>query len=212
MARQYYSVRGSAFLWGTIIGVVVIILDLVDRFFLGGVERIGPAVVAVLRRRHLVVVRTPSPGAVLLVEGLIVVMTLLLFYVAGALAARRAHAVEAGIGAGVVAGIIVGVAHMGVVAITVALSAHPTVIADIVRGVIAAIVVLILGAGMGALGGLVGRGPSVDGTPAPTGNGALTPSPTATFRVPDERTVHTPTPYGPESNYPTAPVKTPSEY
>src|SRR5215472_8731504 len=129
MARQYHSVQGSALLWGAIIGGLVIIVDLFDRFLLGGVERIGPATVAVLRRRHLEVVRTPSnPGAVLLVEGLVIVISLLLLFLAGALAARRAHALEAGIGAGVVAGIIVGVAHLVVVAITIAVSAHPTVI------------------------------------------------------------------------------------
>ena len=212
MARQYHSVQGSAFLWGAIIGVAVIVVDLVDRFLLGGVERIGPAVVAVLRRRHLVVVRTLDPGAVLLVQGLVIVITLLLLFLAGAMAARRARALEAGIGAGVIAGIIVGVAHLVVVAITIALSAHPTVIADIARGVITALVVLILGAGMGALGGLAGRGPDTRGGAAPTDYGAFTPSPPAITRVPSERTVRTPTPYGPESNYPTAPVQTPSPH
>jgi hypothetical protein len=212
MARQYPSILGSAFLWGCLIGVAVVMLDLIDRFLLGGVERIGPAAVAVLRRRHLVVVRTSNPGAVLLLEGLVIVMTLLLFFLAGALAARRARAVEAGIGAGVVAGIFVGVVHLVVVAITTALSPHPTVIADIVRGVITALVLLILGAGMGALGGLAGRGQAVEAADAaPTAHSAFIPSPAVTTQVPDEWTP-TPTPYGPESNYPTAPVKTPSQY
>ena len=210
MARQYPSVQGSAFLWGAIIGVVAILVDLIDRFLLGGVERIGPAVVAVLRRRHLVVIRTPNPGVVLLVEGLVIVITLLLLFLAGALAARRAHAVEAGIGAGVVAGIIVGVAHLIVVALTIALSAHPTVIADIVRGVTTALAVLILGVGMGALGGLAGRGSDTPGAAAPAGYGTFMPAPPLTSSVPGERT-STPTPYGPESNYPTAPLQTPSQ-
>ena len=88
---QQRSVGGSALLWGSIFGGLVVVLDLVARFLLGGVDRLAPAIAAVLRRRHLVVVRTVNPGRIFLVEGIVLLITVSLFFLAGALAARRAR-------------------------------------------------------------------------------------------------------------------------
>jgi hypothetical protein len=221
MAQQH-SVRGSAFLWGSIFGGLIVILDLVDRFVLGGVERLGPAAVAVLRRRHLALVHTPNPGYILLVEGIVLLVTILLFFLAGALAARRAYAVEAGIGAGVIAGAIVAVVHMVIVLIAILRAAHPTVGADIVRGVVTAILALLVGIGMGALGGLAGRGPRPNSSaaippytppaPAVMGYTAMPPASTPIEGPADYTYTPTPSYVGPENNYPTAPLNTPSQY
>lgn len=190
---QQHSVPSSALLWGSIFGGLVVVLDLVDRFLIGGVDRLAPAIAAVLRRQHLVAVRTTNPGRIFLVEGIVLLITVSLFFLAGALAARRASEIEAGIGAGVLAGAIVGVAHMLVVVLVIPLAAHPAVIAEIVRGLVIAISAVVLGVAMGALGGLIGR---------------VTPS----IQSPSEQTPPTPYHYGPQNDYPTAPLETPSHF
>jgi hypothetical protein len=224
---QQRSVGGSALLWGSIFGGLVVILDLIDHFLLGGVDRVAPAIVAVLRRRHLVVVRTVNPGRILLVEGIVLLITFSLFFLAGVLAARRAGASEAGIGAGALAGAIVGVAHMTIVVVIIFLAAHPAVGAEIVRGLLVAFSALILGVALGALGGLIGRGPrergapsarplytpppapaTIDYYPSSSSAGPVTPS----VQAPGERTPPTPYHYGPQNDYPTAPLQTPSQF
>jgi hypothetical protein len=203
---QQRSVASSALLWGSIFGGLVVVLDLVDRFLIGGVDRLAPAIAAVLRRRHLVAVRTINPGRIFLVEGIVLLITVSLFFLAGALAARRATATEAGIGAGVLAGAVVGVAHMLVVILVISLTAHPAVIAEIIRGLVIAVSAVVLGVAMGALGGLIGRGPSASGF-------SSQPAPVTPFvQPPSERTPPTPYHYGPQNDYPTAPLETPSPF
>lgn len=211
MVRKH-SVGGSALLWGSCFGALAVMLDLVDRFLLGSLDRIGPAVLAVLRRRRLVGARAAHPGLVLLAEGIVILILLLLFLLAGALAAHRAHAIEAGIGAGVIAGALVGVAHLLVVIIIILAANHPTVVADLLLGLITAIAALILGAGMGALGGLAGRGQSPTGDSAAAPYVPLSPAPVNFSSGPSEPFTPTPPQYGPESNYPTAPLQTPSQF
>ncbi|MGO8950213.1 MAG: hypothetical protein ACLQUY_21655 [Ktedonobacterales bacterium] len=219
---QQRSVGGSAFLWGSILGCLVVLLDVVDRFLLGGVERLGPAVVAILRRRHLVVVRPVASLRILMVEGIVLLITLLLFLLAGALAAHRASAIEAGISAGVVAGAIVAVAHMVIVVVTILLAAHPAVLAGIVRGLVVAFLAFILAIGMGAIGALIGaRGVRAGGTTAaapatpntPAGPGAIRRAEATPVLPAQLLGMHTPTPYhyGPENDYPTAPLKSSSD-
>jgi hypothetical protein len=219
---QQRSVGGSALLWGSIFGGLMVVLDLVDRFLLGGVDRLAPAIAAALRRRHLVVVRTINPGRIFLVEGIVLLIAVSLFFLAGALAARRASAIEAGIGAGALAGAIAGIAHMLVVFLVISLTAHPAVVAEIIRGLVIAVSALLLGIAMGALGGLVGRGPRASSTPralplyrppeAPSTSGfSFQPAPvTPPIQPPGERTPPTPYHYGPQNDYPTAPLETPS--
>jgi hypothetical protein len=201
---RHYSVGGSALLWGSCFGALAVVLDLLDRLLIGSMDRIGPALVAALRRRRLLGAHAGHPGLVLLVEGVVILMLLLLFFLAGALAAHRAHAVEAGIAAGVIAGAIVGGAHILVVTITILTTFRPAVVADLLLGLITALAALILGAGMGALGGLAGRGRKS------TGDSAAAPYvPPVDYH---SQPPSTPPPYGPESNYPTAPLQTPSQF
>jgi hypothetical protein len=204
---QQYSVRGSALLWGSCFGALAVALDLLDRFLIGSVDRVAPALVNALQRRRAVAARVGHPGLVLLLEGVVILILLLLFFLAGALAAHRAHAVEAGIGAGVIAGAIVGAVHLLVVVITILIASRPAV-SDLVFGVITALAALILGAGMGALGGLAGRGQNS------TGGSAATPyvPPAPVEYIPLPSTSPTPPPHGPESNYPTAPLQTPPQF
>ncbi len=213
------SAVGSAFLWGSILGSAVVLLDVVDHFVLGGVQNLGPAVVAVLRRRHVVVVRPVTPVRILLVEGLVLLIILLLYFLAGALAARQANSTSAGIGAGVIAGAIVAIAHMVIVIVTLLLATHPAVIAGIVRGLVVALLALVLAIAAAAVGALFGRGSDVSSggaqvaapsaPPAPTAVGYVAGSPTLRTPVLDP---HTPTPlhYGPENDYPTAPIQSSS--
>jgi hypothetical protein len=219
---QQRSAGGSALLWGSIFGGLVVALDLVDRFLLGGVDRIAPAIAAALRRRHLAGVQTVNPGHIVLVEGTVLLITVSLFFLAGALAARRASAIEAGIGAGATSGAITGIVHMLVVFLVISRTAHPAVVADIARGLVIAVSALLLGVAMGALGGLVGRGPRTSGTlgaqplyrppQAPPASGfSFQPAPiTPSVQPPGERTPPTPYHYGPQNDYPTAPLQTPS--
>jgi hypothetical protein len=206
---RHYSVGGSALLWGSFFGALAVALDLLDRFLVGSVDRVGPALVNALRRRRVVGARVGHPGLVLLVEGVVILILLLLFFLAGALAAHRAHAVEAGIGAGVIAGAIVGAVHLLVVAITIFTTVRPAVVADLVIGVITALAALILGTGMGALGGLAGRGQNSTGGAAAT---PYMPPSTPVEYTPLPPSTPTPPPYGPESNYPTAPLQTPPQF
>jgi hypothetical protein len=222
---QQRSVGGSALLWGSIFGgLVVVVLDLVDRFLLGGVDRLAPAIQAALRRRHLVAVRTVNPGRIFLVEGIVLLIIVSLFFLAGCLAARRASAIEAGIGAGALAGAIAGVAHVLVEFLVISLTAHPAVAAQIARGLMVALLALVLGIAMGALGGLIGRGPRASAAPpalplysppqapAPPGFSSEQAPVTPTVQAPGEGTPPTPYHYGPQNDYPTAPLQSPSPF
>src|SRR5271165_1519732 len=123
--RPQPSVSGSAFYWGTILGGAAALLNLVDRLFLGGLELLGPEVAYLLRRRHTIAVRPVLAPRLLLVEGLVLLVVLLLFFLSGALAARRADAMEAGIGAGAVAGGVVAIVHLVVVVVGILIATTP---------------------------------------------------------------------------------------
>jgi hypothetical protein len=123
-----------------------------------------------------------------------------------------------------VAGAIAGIAHMLVVFLVIFLTAHPAVVAETIRGLVIAVLALLLGVALGALGGLVGRGPRASSTPGalplyrplqtPSASGfSSQPAPvTPSVQPPGERTPPTPYHYGPQNDYPTAPLETPSPF
>jgi len=122
----------------------------------------------------------------------------------------------------VIAGAIVAVVHVVIVLIAILRAAHPTVGTDIVSGLVTAILALLVGIGMGALGGLAGRGPRPNGgaatppytppAPAAMGYSAMPPTATPIDRPADYTSTPTPSYVGPENDYPTAPLNTPSQY
>jgi hypothetical protein len=113
---------------------------------------------------------------------------------------------------------------MLVVFLVISLTAHPAVAVDIVRGLVIAVLALMLGVAMGSLGGLIGRGPRASTAPAalplyrppqaPAASGFSSPSAPVTPSVQPEsdRTPPTPYHYGPQNDYPTAPLQTPSQF
>jgi hypothetical protein len=92
--------------------------------------------------------------------------------------------------------------------LVISFSAQPAVAAEIVRGVVVAFSALMLGVAMGALGGLIGRGPRSSTGPVAPSQAPVTPS----VQPPSERTPPTPYHYGPQNDYPTAPLQTPSPF
>ncbi len=205
--RPQHSASGSAFYWGAILGGAAALLDLVDRLFLGGLELLGPQVAYLLRRRHAIVVRPVLAPRLLLVEGLVLLVVLLLFFLAGAFAARRADAIEAGIGAGAVAGGIVAIVHLLVVVVGILIATTPPAVLSVVaRGVEVAALAFAVAIAASALGALLGRGPGE--APAPTTLNYSSASSPESSRIPEP---FTPTPhhYGPENDYPTAPLQSP---
>ncbi|HKS70548.1 MAG TPA: hypothetical protein VJQ45_09005 [Ktedonobacterales bacterium] len=141
---------GSAALWGIIIGVILAALVVLHQLLLVGIVRRGFAL-----RGSLVY------------TALALLVAAALYFLAGFLAARRANAIEAGLFAGLIAGIIVGVTALALTLIVLALRPplavrHPGLlraqeVAGIVREVLGTAVQALIGAGLGALGGLAGR-------------------------------------------------------
>jgi hypothetical protein len=157
---QQRSRTGSAFLWGIIFGLILAVLIVLDRAVLAGIARRG--------------VRTgfgSAVGAVLFSSGIAVLVTIILYFLAGVLAARRARALEAGLFAGMIAGAIAGATRLTLTVLTLAALRPPPVTtpsrlrlerlvtAGTLASAVAALVVdVLVGTGLGALGGLIGRG------------------------------------------------------
>ena len=162
MAQQR-SRGGSAALWGIIFGLILAALDVLHQLVVAGAVR-----------------RALGPGTSLIYTALALLIAAALYFVAGLLAARRANALEAGVFAGLIAGVIVGATALALTLIVLALRPplvvrHPGLvraaeIAGVVRAALGVVVQALIGAGLGALGGLAGRRP----TP-PVASGPYTP-------------------------------------
>lgn len=161
MAQQR-SRGGSAALWGIIIGLILAALDVLHQLVVAGAVR------------HAL-----GPGTSLIYTALALLIAAALYFVAGLLAARRANALEAGVFAGLIAGVIVGATALALVLIVLALRPplvvrHPALLraeeaTGIVREALGIVVQALIGAGLGALGGLAGRrSPPAAGANNPT--------------------------------------------
>lgn len=172
MAQQQSrrSGAGAAFLWGSIFGIIIIALRLIERF----------AVVGRVARVFRLGLR-PTLGVTLL--GIVLSLAALVcYFVAGLLAARRARRIEPGIFAGLIAGGIAGLGTLALAIIGAALARQGVrvgaaggigigvrglVVAGLVSAVVGMLTSAVVGTGMGALGALVGQprasGPQLGG-------------------------------------------------
>ena len=161
---QQRSRGGSAALWGVIIGLILAALVVLHQLVLASAVR-----------------RTFALGGSLLYTALALLVAVALYFLAGFLAARRANSLEAGVVAGLVAGLIVGLTALAITVlalllrdqrIAVAAARHPALVraavaSTLARGVLGVGVQALIGAGLGALGGLAGRrgAPPITGGP-----------------------------------------------
>lgn len=171
--------RGSAaLLWGFVFGIILAVIVVLDDLALAGqLRRIGiggGAVLAPLLRSRIV----------------LYFVGLLLFFLAGVLAVRRTGAVESGLFAGLIAGALAGLTNLVLVIILASVilprlhraARLADVLPTIFSVIFACIVVSLVGAGMGALGALAGRGSArpgqaFQGGPGPYTSGAYPPPP-----------------------------------
>lgn len=144
---------GAATLWGLLFGAFAVVLVLGDHVVFAAGRAARPLVAGGLWARLA-----------------LAVLGLAFFFLAGVIAARSTRRIEAGIVAGLLAGAVVGVA--GIIATLLAvgtverhLTFHPAgrVARALVAGALGRSVAILLlatlvGAGLGALGGLAGRG------------------------------------------------------
>jgi len=175
MAQQPRRSR-TTFLWGVLSGIILALLIVLDRLVLAG------------QLRHAGL--DASLVAVLLSRAVLYILGLALFFLAGLFAARRSGAVESGVFAGLLAGGLAGLTNL-VFAVLAAGAArrrlprvatarhalpalHAAAAAGISSGVVAFVVVSLVGAGAGALGGLAGRRVGGRGQPFHGGGGPST--------------------------------------
>jgi len=164
----YAPRRGSAtLLWGLLCGIVLGLLIVLDHVVLAGQLRnaaLGAGLVSLLLSR-----------------GILYMIGLVLFFLGGLLAARRSGAVESGMFAGLIASGLAGLTNLvfsvlaadavnrrlqRTSAVRRALPAvHAAFGTALFSAVVAFIAVLLIGAGVGALGGLAGRGSTRRGRP-----------------------------------------------
>jgi len=167
---------GIAALWGLLFGVLAAMLAVLDRIFTAraAAPRAGLALL-------------PGGG---LVRIALVAVGLLFFFLAGVFAARAARLVEPGIVAGLLAGLVVGLTAIALTLLAIGdiQSSVPRRLAAsralhvleggaIVRALVILILAALVGAGLGALGGLAGRGRPVP--PAAYPSATPPPSPAA---------------------------------
>lgn len=200
--------RGSTtLLWGLLFGIILALLVVLDRLFVVGALRqagLGAGLVSLLLSR-----------------GVLYVVGLALFFLGGLLAARRSGVVESGVFAGLLAGALAGLTNLVVVVLADAAvsrrlqraatarralpALHAAIGTSLFSAVVAFIVVALVGAGVGALGGLVGRGSGRHGQPFQGGG-----NPDALGYPPP------PAPQAPAGGYappmPPMPSMTPSDY
>lgn len=153
MMAQGRSRAGSAALWGVVCGLVLAALLVVSRLALAGAARRGML----------------TPGRALLSSVVALAVVAALYFVAGVLAGRRARAIEAGLFAGMIAGLILGITVLWLFVLA-ALRVPPGIAGGpqragislariaIARSGLDILVQMAVGAGLGGLGGLVGRG------------------------------------------------------
>jgi hypothetical protein len=154
--------RGSlAWLWGLLFGGLTAAVILLDRF-----APVRPA------RRIFAV------GAIPLLP---FALGLLFFFLAGLIAARRSRRLESGLAAGLIAGATAGLMNVALVLVEVVAAGTRTRAAGVQRSDVvrllqatvlarslgALLILAILGLGMGALGGLAGRGRPPTAQPLP---------------------------------------------
>ncbi|HLJ81304.1 MAG TPA: hypothetical protein VKT52_07465 [Ktedonobacterales bacterium] len=160
--------RGNTtLLWGLLFGIILALLVVLDRLFVAGALRqagLGAGLISLLLSR-----------------GVLYVVGLALFFLGGLLAARRSGAVESGVFAGLLAGALAGLTNLVVVVLADAAAnrrlqraatarhvlptLHAAMGTSIFSAVVTLIVVTLVGAGVGALGGLVRRGSGRRGQP-----------------------------------------------
>jgi hypothetical protein len=159
MAEQPRS--SLAWLWGLLVGGLTAAVILLDRF-----APVRPA------RRIFAV------GAIPLLP---FAFGLLFFFLAGLIAARRSHRLESGLAAGLIAGATAGLMNVALVLLEVVAAGTHTRAAGVQRSDVvrllqatvlarslgALLILAILGLGMGALGGLAGRGRPPAAQPLP---------------------------------------------
>lgn len=148
---------GKAALWGGLTGVAVAVIAIGGRLLAGGGGRVRAALTGV------------ETGPLWL-RALVVALAGVAFFLAGLFAARATRRVEAGIVAGLLAGAVSG----ALLALATLVSAtavgarlnerlgdrlsHAVVGTGIARAVLILLVATAIGTGLGALGGLLGRG------------------------------------------------------
>ncbi|WIG58652.1 MAG: hypothetical protein OJF49_001398 [Ktedonobacterales bacterium] len=146
---------GSALLWGLVLGLALAIFVVLNRLWLASTIRHAAR----------------GNGGALIVAVVGFVVALVIYFLAGYLAARRSDALESGVFAGMIAGALAGITALALAVIfagaarnvATAHPAHARAIQalaglSVVDGIRNLFVSLLIGAGMGALGGLLGRG------------------------------------------------------
>jgi hypothetical protein len=165
---------GTTLLWGLLVGFVLALLILLDRFFIASQLRhagLGTGLISLLLSR-----------------GILYVVGLALFFLGGLFAARRSGAMESGLFAGLLAGGIAGLTNLVLVILAAgavnrrlqgaAAARHllpvlrTAVGTSVFSAVATCVAVCLVGAGVGALGGLAGgrsiqRGQPFQGGGAP---------------------------------------------
>ncbi|MGH2517966.1 MAG: hypothetical protein ACRDHP_20155 [Ktedonobacterales bacterium] len=177
MAQQ--SRRASAtVLWSLLFGLALALLIVLDRLVVAGQLRhasFGAGLVSLLLSR-----------------GVLYVIGVALFFLAGILAARRSGAVESGVLAGLLAGILAGLTNLVFTMLAVSAAnrhlqraaaargllpaLHAAVGSAIFSAAVAFLAVSFVGAGVGALGGLAGRGRGRRNQTFQGGNGMVPPA------------------------------------
>lgn len=150
-------------LWGTLFGLILAALVVVQRLFEARLARAAG-------------LGAPRPALALLSPVVLFVVGLICFFCAGLLAARRTRQLSSGVLAGLIAGSIAGVVGLvlalhsasvaeqvlrhAAVGQRVRTAAQAGIAGAVIRAVVGTITTAIVGIGMGALGGLAGRGGS----------------------------------------------------
>lgn len=162
--------RGSrTLLWGILFGVILGVLVIFERLFEGRLARDAGLGIS-------------HPGLALLSPVILFVIGAVCFFCAGLLAARRTRQLSSGLVAGLIAGVIVGAVwlvlalHAAGVAEHAALNlraasrlralAQAAIGTAVVRDVLTAVLIASAGTGVGALGGLAGRGNGMQAPPS----------------------------------------------
>lgn len=149
---------GAATLWGLLFGALAVALVLIDRFIFAS----GRAAERLVR---------PALAGGFWIRAVLLVVGLLLFFLAGLIAARSTRQIEAGIVGGLLAGLVVGVADLIVTALAIGgverriagqsaggRLAQVLAAGALGRSIATLVLAALVGAGLGALGGLAGRG------------------------------------------------------
>ncbi|HEX8730349.1 MAG TPA: DUF3824 domain-containing protein [Ktedonobacterales bacterium] len=207
---------GSALLWGLVLGLALAVFVVLNRLWLASTIRHAAR----------------GNGGELIVAVVGFVVALVVYLLAGYLAARRSGALESGVFAGMLAGALAGITTLALVVIFAgaardAAATHPAharaiqALAglSVVDGIRNFFVSLLIGTGMGALGGLLGRVSGGGGRanamtpPTPASGQAYQPY-AASMSTPQTPSAYPPQPdpYTPYSPYSAAPTPRGDDY